>query len=148
MLSLFSATFFSVKHATFCLHYHWTVTRYTFCNWPHQHWCTARCCGRPVSCQTCPGSLHIIEQKRFHSSKMSTSTGTTGKNCLLPLNDTFFHNLLGQLCLVEALSKYYLKKCYSISPCYDFIKPSNFLDGLEAWQWVKPKWLLLHFCDI
>ena len=106
-------------------------------NWPHQHWCGqvpgARCLEHPILCQTCRGSLHIEEK---NPSKISTSTCTIWKNCLLLLIDNFFHNnfwsvLIGNTIQILPVPE---KICHSTSPCYDFIKPANILEGLDI-EW-------------
>ena len=59
------------------------------------------------------------------------------KKSLLPLNNTCFL----QFFLVNPDWKYYQditwKDDHLTSPCYDFIKPSNFFEGPR--HWVKPK---------
>ena len=90
----------------------------------------ARYFERPISFQTCRGSLHIMN-KRIPSSKMSRNTCTILKNCLLPLNhDTCFHKTFWPI-LIGNTIKILPEKNALTSPCYDFIKPSKFVEGLN-----------------
>ena len=74
-------------------------------------------------------AAHFTLNKRIHSSKMSTST------CTIFKNETLFQKIFWSIQIGNIYQNmtWNLKKYHFTSPCYNFIKLSNFW---RPWHWV------------